>query len=139
MRVILADHRGTIRTALRLFLQEQEGIEVVAEVKRVGELMRDAPIYQPDLIFLAWDMPDFSPRGFKMRFTENPQRARTQMKAIVISSLHQITSKPEIAVIGIQQDDRLSALTAKADVFFYQGERTSNILSAVKKIQKHRN
>lgn len=139
MRVMLADHRTIMRNALRMFLQEQEGIEVVAEVNRVGELMRDAPIIQPDLIFLAWDMPDFKPRGFKMRFDDTTQKAYTQMKAVVISSLHQLASKPTIAVIGAQQNERVSALTAKADVFFYQGERPSHILTALKRIQKNRN
>lgn len=135
---MLAVHRFVIRSALRMYLQEQEGVEVISEVSRAGELLRDAPVVQPNLVFLAWDLPDFMPRGYRIHFSADAiHRAHDQMKAIVISSLHQLESKPDVVVIGSQQEERLPALSAKADAFLYQGESSVKVLSILRNFQKN--
>lgn len=119
MRVILADQRVAFRTALRLFLQEQENIEAIYEVGRVGELLRDAPGFLPDIIFLSWELPDFK----TPRTPHNPEdRIINQTKAVVIAALHRLPSNPLVVVIGSKPEERLTVLHTGADDFLYQGE-----------------
>jgi DNA-binding NarL/FixJ family response regulator len=139
MRVMLADHKTSVRTALRLFLQEQDGVEIVSEVSRIGELLRDAPLVLPDLIFLDWELPDFKSNSFGAYIDKNmPGRSINQAKAVVISSLHCLASRPIIIVTCNQPEERLKILTTGADAFVDQGELPVQILSILQVIrEKH--
>jgi DNA-binding NarL/FixJ family response regulator len=135
MRIIIADQHASARTALRLFLQEQEHIEVIYEARRVGELLRDAPGYAPDIVFLNWGLPGFKGQRLASKTGETPpQRTLNQIKAVVIAALHYLPSRPAVVVIGNQPDERLPALVSGADDFLYQGE-VAHLLALLKSIQ----
>ena len=138
MRVMLADQRNSIRMALRMFLEEQGGITIVSEVCRVGELMRDAPKILPELIIMDWDLGGFQKIPINSRETAVPHRPYTQVKAVVISSLHKLSSNPGIVVLCNQQEDCLPALYAGADAFIYQGQLPAQLATLLKSVQEKR-
>lgn len=135
---MIADHNASIRLALRMFLQVQNNYNVVAEVSRIGELLRDAPVTLPDLIIMSWSLPDiqcYSLSGYKNK-QERP--SINQVKAIIIHTLHNIPSKPEIIVIADCPGDLLPVLYSQADEFLYQGEMPGKLLSLIESIQNKR-
>lgn len=135
MRIIIANQDSSFRFALQMFFQTQENMKVVAEIARVGELLRDASSVAPDLILMDWDLPDiehFSLGGRHNKSTGTPNL--NQVKAVVISSLHNIESKPKILVTDNHQDDLLPALYSGADGFLYTGEMSSKLPTILKSL-----
>jgi DNA-binding NarL/FixJ family response regulator len=60
MRVLIADDHGIVRSGLRMMLESQEGIEVIAEAEN-GAQARDLAISeQPDLAILDVKMPELT-------------------------------------------------------------------------------
>jgi DNA-binding NarL/FixJ family response regulator len=139
IRVIIAHQDPSIRLALQLFLQAQSEVEIVSEVKRVGELLRDASFLAPDLVILAWDLPDFgkfSLSSHQNKLTGTP--SFTQIRGIVIQSLHDLPSSPVIVVTGQNQEDTFSVRYAGADEYIYHGDepsRLANILNSIREKQ----
>jgi DNA-binding NarL/FixJ family response regulator len=138
MRIMIAAQQASIRTALRIYLQEQPGFEIVSEVKRVGELLRDAPVALPDVIFMDWGLNGFNLFPFPRHPEESPKRRLNQIRAVVISSLHHLPSSPHVVVLCNQPDDGLPALYAGADAFFYQGDSPSRLLALLRTIGERR-
>lgn len=135
MRIMIASQDNSFRLALRMFFQTQEEMEIVAEVTRVGELLRDAPSVAPDVIVMDWNLPDIelvSMSGHPNMASGGPKP--DQVKAVVLYSLHNIESLPKIIVTDNHQDDLLSALYSGADGFLYQGEMPSKLLDILKSI-----
>jgi DNA-binding NarL/FixJ family response regulator len=135
---MIANQEASIRGALRMFFQVQDDLTVVSDVSRAGELLRDAPALLPDLIFMSWDLPDialFSLSGYQ---DKKSSPSINQVKAVIIHSLHNIPSKPEIIVTGNRHDDILPALHSGADEFLYQGEMPSRLIALLNSIQNKR-
>ncbi|MDW5595435.1 response regulator transcription factor [Conexibacter stalactiti] len=57
IRILIADDQDLIRTGLRLFLQTQDGIEVVGEAADGVEAIEQARALQPDVVLLDIRMP----------------------------------------------------------------------------------
>ncbi len=135
---MLADQRNSIRTALRLYLEEQGGIEIVSEVSRVGELMRDAPKMLPDLVILDWDLSGFHRMPAHPMENGSPQKPEAQLKAVVISSLHRLASHPGVVVLCNQPEDCLPAMHAGADAFLYPGQLPLHFAALLRSVQEKR-
>jgi len=140
MRIIIATPDSSFRLALKMYFGTRDNMEVVAEVTRIGELLRDASTISPDLILLDWNLPDIE------RYSRSGHQAdrggiptSNQVKAIVISSLKSIASKPKILVTDNHADDLLAALYAGADGFLYQGEMPSKSFTTLDAIIKSLN
>jgi two-component system response regulator NreC len=58
IRVLLADDHAVLRAGLRLLVNHQQDMEVVAEAGTFGEAIRLAKITKPDVITLDLTMPD---------------------------------------------------------------------------------
>jgi DNA-binding NarL/FixJ family response regulator len=57
MRVLLADNRVWLRSALRLLLEHETNVEVVGEVANTEALPRVIGQLRPDVLFLDWQLP----------------------------------------------------------------------------------
>jgi DNA-binding NarL/FixJ family response regulator len=57
MRIMLADNRAEVRSALRFLLEQEPGISVVSEVAEAEALFAQAEAIQPDLVLLDWELP----------------------------------------------------------------------------------
>jgi two-component system, LytTR family, response regulator len=64
MRVIIADDEALARDKLRLMLESEPGIQVVAECQDGRETLRELEAYKPDLLLLDIKMPDLD--GFEV-------------------------------------------------------------------------
>lgn len=58
IRVLLADDHAVLRSGLKLLVNHQQDMEVVAEAGTFGEAIRQANISKPDVITLDLTMPD---------------------------------------------------------------------------------
>jgi DNA-binding NarL/FixJ family response regulator len=83
MRVLIADDHGIVRSGLRILLEQQEGIEVIAEAEN-GAQARDIAIAErPDLAILDVKMPELS--GLE---ATREIRAQAPEVAVLILSMH---------------------------------------------------
>ena len=57
MRILLADDQPKVRLALRLMLEQQEGIGEIDEAVDGDDLLALAEAEQPDLLLLDWELP----------------------------------------------------------------------------------
>ena len=57
MRILLADGREKVRSALQLLLEQEPGVEVVGEAGNSADLLLLAEQEEPDVILLDWELP----------------------------------------------------------------------------------
>ena len=113
MRVLLADTHPSVRSALRLLLEEAHNIKIVGEVSNVKELLVEVPQLRPDLILLEWDMAQ--------------RRAKR-----IMPSLNSNGKRPVVIALSSHPEERKEALSSGADMFVYEGDPPEILLSVVK-------
>jgi two-component system response regulator NreC len=57
IRVVLADEHAVVRSGLRLLLEAEEGVMVVAEAGEIDTTRRMVAAQRPDVLVLALNMP----------------------------------------------------------------------------------
>ena len=57
MRIMLADDQVQVRSALKLLLEQEAGLAVVAEVAEAEDLQPAVEASSPDLLLLDWELP----------------------------------------------------------------------------------
>ncbi len=57
IRVLLADDQPSVRSALRLVLEQEPDVDVVGEVAEGEQLLAQVGIARPDLLLLDWELP----------------------------------------------------------------------------------
>jgi len=128
IRVIIAHQDQSIRLALKMFLQTHPEVEIISEVKRVGELLRDAAYLHPDMVILGWNLPDFnkfSLSSHQNKVTGTP--SQNQVKGVVIQSLHNLESNPLVVVTGNTPENTFPVLYSGADEYIYHGDEPSRL------------
>jgi DNA-binding NarL/FixJ family response regulator len=70
IRILIADDQDLIRTGLRLFLQTQDGLEVVGEAADGVEALEQSRALQPDVVLLDIRMPRMDGVEAAARLTE---------------------------------------------------------------------
>jgi DNA-binding NarL/FixJ family response regulator len=76
IRVLLADDHAILRSGLRLLIDAQDDMRVVAEAGELGETLRLAKSFAPDVIALDLNMPDGSGLGAIERLRAAAPNAR---------------------------------------------------------------
>ena len=56
-RIILADDDLNVRSALKLLLENEAGLDVVGEAENAQDLIRQAEVCCPEIILLDWELP----------------------------------------------------------------------------------
>jgi two-component system response regulator NreC len=74
IRVVLADDHTLMRRSLRLLLDDQEGLDVVAEAADLSAVMRHVNGHQPHVLVLDLGMPNGSSIEAIRRLREQAQR-----------------------------------------------------------------
>jgi DNA-binding NarL/FixJ family response regulator len=119
MRVLIADDHGIVRSGLRLLLERQPDIEVVAEAADGGEARELAIRERPDLAILDVKMP-------VLTGLQATREIRTQA--------------PEVAVLilSMHDDERylFEALKAGASGYVLKTQADTDLLAAVRAVER---
>ena len=113
LRVLVADGRRNVRSALRLMLEQDPGIVVSAEASNSAEVMMQVERTRPDVIILDCDLPG-------LEATELLPAVRTISPGIRIVAM---CARPEL---------KQSALSAGADAFVGKTEPPQRLLGIVR-------
>jgi len=109
MRVLIADDQPSVRSALKLVL-EQQGIDVAGDVSDSGELLAWFKTNQADLLLLDWELPD-------------------QPGKKIIPILRARYPRLTVIVLNGRPQTRTEALSAGADGFVSKGDPPDYLLS----------
>lgn len=111
-RVLIAERHASVREAIKMFVQEQQGLRAVGEAADEQELLRLAEIARPDIILLDWDLG------------ERPA-------ADLVGTLCQFEWQPSVIVLDVQPETAAAALAAGADAFVSKGDPPQQLLAAI--------
>jgi two-component system response regulator NreC len=114
-RVVIADDHAVVRTGLKMVLEAEEGIEVVAEAGDVEAALRAVLAYHPSVLVLDLNMPGGSSLQAIPRFVE--QASET---AIVVLTMQQ---DPAFAREALRSGARGYVLKEAADAELVQAVR----------------
>ena len=109
MRVLIADDQPSVRSALKLVL-EQQGIDVAGDVSDSRELLAWLKTNQADLLLLDWELPNQPGKKIIPIL-----RARYPRLAVIV-----LNSRPQT---------RTEAISAGADGFVSKGDPPEYLLS----------
>ena len=114
-RVVIADDHAVVRTGLKMVLDAEEGIEVVAEAGDVEAALRAVRAYHPDVLVLDLNMPGEPSLQAIPRFLEQAPET-----AIVVLTMQQ---DPAFAREALRSGARGYVLKEAADAELVQAVR----------------
>ena len=118
MRIVLADGRSKVRFALRVLLEGQEGLDVVAEAVNAEDLITKANESCPDVLLIDWDLPGLNGSKILQNLREDcpelcvivmsgrPEASQESLDAGIKYFIHK-TSPPELLLAVIEKCDRV--------------------------------
>jgi DNA-binding NarL/FixJ family response regulator len=112
LRILIAERHASVREAVKMFVQRQQGLYVAGEAADDRELLRLSEITRPDIILLGWDLGE-RPAGD------------------LVEALRQIESQPSVIVLDVQPESARAALAAGADAFVSKGDPPQSLLAAI--------
>jgi len=113
MRILLADNQTSVRSAIRLLLEQQPEMNIIEEVSDAQELMDYVNNYCPDMLLLDWDIPGKPPEKLLMKLRD---------------------SYPNLIIIALNSSPqtRQAALGAGASEFVSKNDPPEYLLAAVR-------
>ena len=120
MLILLADDQPKVRQGLRLLLEQEHGMAVVAEASEAGSLLAQAEQTQPDLILLDWGLA-------------GPASAEQLM------ALRKACPRVAIIALSAQPGAEGAALAAGADAFVSKADPPEQLLAAIAGVQRGEN
>lgn len=115
MRVLVADDDMSVRSALRLLLEQEPGISVAGEVTNYSELSQKVKEMKPDLILLDWQLTG----GHNTEFLEAMQQELPGTRVVVLSS---------------QPDNQKRALSQGAIAFVCKEEPPERLIKIIRRL-----
>jgi len=119
MRIVIADGRAKVRSALRLLIEQETSYAIVGEVSRGISLFNLLDSEQPDVLLLDWNLPGLAPMQaiafLKRRYPD-----------LVIISL---SSRPEL---------KCKALEAGATAFIAKQDSPQAVLGILRQLGRGR-
>jgi DNA-binding NarL/FixJ family response regulator len=119
MRVLIADDHGIVRSGLRLLLERQEGIEVIAEADNGADARDIALRERPDLAILDVKMPGLS--GLE-----------------VTQEIREHAPEVSVLILSMHDEDRylFEALKAGASGYVLKRAADTDLLDAIDAVQR---
>ncbi len=113
VRILVADSRHDVRSALRLLLEQDGGTMVTAEATRVDDLIEQARLTCPDVIILDCDLPGLQAED-------------------VLRELRSICPGVRVVAMCARSEVRQAALSAGADAFVSKADPPPALVSAIR-------
>lgn len=115
MKILLADDQCDVRLGLRVILEQQPGMEVIAEAAGYRELLKVLKNTQADIILLDWELPDIN----------------------ILNISTDIHSKwPDIRVVALSgnPDAKKEAIMSGADAFVCKCDQPEKLIEAIEEV-----
>jgi DNA-binding NarL/FixJ family response regulator len=112
MRILLADDQPKVRLGLRLLLEQEQDMTVVAEAADSGSLLAQVEESQPDVVLLDWSLQDSA-------------------AAEELTALRQACPQAAVIVLSAQPGAEKAALAAGADAFVSKADPPEQLLAAI--------
>lgn len=116
MRIILADHHGQPRWALKTLLDEQPEFDLIGAVEDAQSLLELAEKEPPDLVLVDNELPGV--------YIED-----------LIARLHALEPKPTVIVMSSDFENSRKQLMAGADAFVSKGDQPDWLLEILRKYE----
>jgi DNA-binding NarL/FixJ family response regulator len=115
MDVVLADDQAEVRSALRLILEDQQGLHVSSEACRADELLRAVEDVRDGVVILDWELPGLQ---------------TTDLLRVLAAT------RPDLKVIALsgRLEARRAALDAGADAFVSKCDPPEELLRVVRAV-----
>lgn len=117
IHILIAGNQAATRNALKMLLNEQSGLYVVAEAHDSHELLKKIESTCPDIVLLDWDLLD--------RATH-----------ILIKAVCALDEHIKILVLSAEPDHQQAALTAGADAVGDIGSSPRNLIAMINELSK---
>ncbi len=115
LRILLADDKYEIRSALNLFLQSRLDLEMILEARDMEHVMAQLEDAHPDLIILDWELPG------------RPTRER-------VSILRTLVPELKIIIINSRPELQQQVLAEGADAFVCKTDPPFKLLETIQKV-----
>jgi DNA-binding NarL/FixJ family response regulator len=125
VRIFLADDQAKVRSALRLLLDQEPGLQVVGEADEAKGLLAQVKATNPDLILLDWELPDLS-------LTNSSMGSGSRL----LATLRAHCPGLRVIVLSGQLEARQASLAAGADAFVSKGEPPDRLLATLRAIEE---
>lgn len=121
LRIMLVDDHVVVRTGLRMFLNAQSELEVVAEASRACEILPQAATSKPDVVVLDLTLPDGG--GLER-----------------IDALRKLPRPPHVLVLSMHDDPAYAraALASGASGYIVKTVSEQDLLTAVRTVARGR-
>ena len=113
VRILVADSRPDVRSALKLLLEQDEGMVVSSEAKKGGDVLEQVKATCPDVIIFDCDLPGL--------------QARELLRAV-----RAVCPGVWVVAICARSEARQAALSAGADAFVSKAEPPQSLLSTIR-------
>lgn len=116
MRILLADGREKVRSALQLLLEQEEDVEVVGEASSDGDLLAAAEAHRPDVILVDWELPG-------------------RPLAVLLSTLRLLLPAVKVIALSGRPEARRAAEEAGVEAFASKNAPSEELLAALRVLQ----
>lgn len=116
MRVLLADDQPALRSAVRLLLEQEPGVNIVAEVADTQTLLARTADLHPDLVLLDWELPGLN----------HAAAARA-----VLNALYASCPNLQVVVFSGRPEANRHAMAAGASAFVSKADPPERLLAAL--------
>jgi len=112
MYVLIADDQSRVRSALRLLLEQEPGIQVLGEAVDTTGLLDRVKAACPDLVLLDWELPGLEEDS-------------------LLPTLRELCPRLSVIALSVRPEARRAALDAGVDAFVSKGDPPQRLLAAV--------
>jgi len=112
MRVLIADDRPQVRSALRVLLRVKLGADNVDEASDLEQALESVSLAQPDLVLLDWELP-------------------AKGGAPAISGLRAACPNLPVIALSSRPEVRRAALAAGANAFASKGDPPDRLMADI--------
>ena len=115
LRILLADDKNEIRSALNLFLKSRLDLELIIEARDMEHVMAQLEDAHPDLIILDWELPG------------RPTRERVSILKALVPDL-------KIVIINSRPELQQQVLAEGADAFVCKTDPPVKLLEIIQEV-----